>query len=160
MRGGGPVHVGQGRPGFDGHESVFHIDLHTAQLAQIQHEAAVDSAVAGNVVPAAADGQRQAGAPGRVQDGINVSDGARPDDRPRPHVDHAVPYRPGLVVRRILRFDHRPRQAPAQLLQGAVHVAALLFLMHCAHRSAASVPWGWHPWSNSGIDLAGVGAAG
>ena len=62
---GRTVDVGELRPGADVDEPRLRLHVDRVELAQVEHDAVVDRAVAGDVVAAAADRQRQAGFAGR-----------------------------------------------------------------------------------------------
>ncbi|MDQ0692393.1 hypothetical protein QF047_003353 [Arthrobacter sp. W4I7] len=134
MRGGGPVHVRKGRSGFDGNKPAFGVDANAPERSQVQDQAAFHSAVAGDVVPAAADGQGEACAPRAAQDDVDVRYGPCPCDGTWTQVDHAVPYRTGFLILGILRLDQRSLQPPAQLVQGLLELRFRLVFMNSGHR--------------------------
>jgi hypothetical protein len=134
MRGGGPVHVRKGRTGLDDDKPAFRVDADAPKRSQVQDQATFDGAVAGDVVPAAADGQGEAGAPRAVQDDADVPCGPGPRDGARTQIDHAVPHGTGFVVLGILRLDQRSLQPPTQLVQGLLEPRFRLVIMNCGHR--------------------------
>jgi hypothetical protein len=134
MRCGGPVHVPKGGSGFDGDKPAFGVDANAPKGSQVQDQAAVDSTVAGDVVPAAADGQGEACAPSTVQDDVDVRYAACPRDGARTQIDHAVPHRTGLLILGILRLDQRSLQPPTQLVQGLLELKFGVVFMNCGHR--------------------------
>jgi hypothetical protein len=134
MRGGCPVYVRKGGSGFDGDKPAFGVDADAPKRSQVQDQAAFDSAVAGDVVPASADGQGEACAPGTVQDDVDVRYGTCPCDGAWTQIDHPVPYRTGFLILGILRFDQGSLQPPAQLVQGLLELRFRLVFMNSGHR--------------------------
>jgi hypothetical protein len=132
--GRGPVDVREGRSGFDGDMPALGVDAHLSEVSQIQDQSAADSSVAGDVVPAAADGQREPCAPRSLQDSVDVRHGPCPRDGTWTQIDHAVPHGAGFLVQGVLRLDQRSLQPPAQLVQGLLDFKLRMVLMNCGHR--------------------------
>jgi hypothetical protein len=98
------VRLGQVGPGLGSLGSRVHPDL--AELAQVDHDAAVAGTVPGHRVAAAPDGDQQVvGA--RVADGFgHLVCGPGPRDQGRPTVVHGVPDGAGGIVPGFARADH------------------------------------------------------
>lgn len=103
------------------------------QRSQIQYQPAFNTAVSGDVVPPATDGQRQAAAPDGIQHGVNVGYRSGADDGAWPEIDHAVPYPPGFVVQGIIRLDQGTRQPGAQPVQRLLYFRFPVGVMDCGH---------------------------
>ena len=76
-----------------------------AQRGEIDDEPVSDGAEAGDVVPAAPDGERQPGVPRDAQRGPDVLGGGAARDRDGTEIDHAVPHAARLVVGRVAGSD-------------------------------------------------------
>ena len=98
---GGAIDMAQRGTGRDTHFPRVRVHDHVGQVAQVEHDAAVDGAVSGHVVTAATDRQGQPEVPGRRDRPGDVGDRAGPDDRDRMAVDHAVPDGARLLIGRV-----------------------------------------------------------
>ena len=87
-------------------------------VPQVEDDPAVDDAVSGAAVPAAADRERQAGLAGEVDDVGDVVIVGWPGDGQRSAVDAAGHDRAGLVVRLVVGGDDAADQASAELRDG------------------------------------------
>jgi hypothetical protein len=102
--GGDAVDVGPRRAALhvDGAVGV-HVDA--AHRRQVDHQAVVDHGGAGDVVAAAADGERQPLLPGEADGGRDVAGVDAAGDQRGALVDHAVPHLAGGVVAGMVRGD-------------------------------------------------------
>jgi hypothetical protein len=87
------------------------VDVHSLQTGEIDQDATVDGAVAGDAVPAAANRERQALLSGVVDRVDDVGGPHGSHDERRPLVDRPVPHRPGVVIAQIPRSDHLTLEA-------------------------------------------------
>ena len=92
------VDVAPGGTGLDPHRAALRIDMHVAQLGQVDHEAAVGDRGAGHIVPAAADGDGEVVSASERHALAHVRHPGAARDQGRVAVDHAVPHAAGLVV--------------------------------------------------------------
>ena len=105
-RRGDAVDVGPRRTALHVHGAAGGVDADAAHRRQVDHQAVVDDGGAGDVVPAAADGERQGVLGGEADGGRDVVGVGAARDRGRALVDHAVPHAArGLVLGVIGRDD-------------------------------------------------------
>jgi len=115
---GGVVHVAPGRSALytGGARRGVHIDaLHRRK---VYHEAVVTKGEAGAVVPAAADGERQAVVAGEVDGGDDVRRVHAAGDEGRLFVDHCVVDAASLIVTFIAWLDEPSAQPGLQAVDG------------------------------------------
>jgi hypothetical protein len=110
-----PIDLSPGRAPLDAHRLVGRIDPDTVHVAQVEHQAAIDGAVTGDVVPTGTDRKQHAVLPSQVDAIDDVGFARAPDDETGSAIDREVLDDPDAVVRRITRSNHRPTKAHAQL---------------------------------------------
>jgi hypothetical protein len=111
---GGGVGAG-GEPGLGPGRPAIGVDVEGGQLRQVEHQAAVAEAVAGQAVPAAAHGQLHSVVAGQADHPGDLGRRDGPDDRRRPAVPLAVEDLAGLVVAGVARGGDAPVEAVAEL---------------------------------------------
>ena len=110
------VHLGPARAALHARGARDRVDLDAAHAREVDHEAAVARALAGDVVSAAADRGQQPLAAGEAH-GLDHIGGARAaGDQRGPAVDRPVPDAARAVVVRVAGCDHVARQRPLELL--------------------------------------------
>ena len=97
--------VAGGQAGLRPGELSLGIDVQAAHGAQVEDDAAVDGAVAGQAVRAAADGEVKVRLAGEQDGAGHVGDGGRPDDHRREPVDRRVLDLAGDVIGLVTRDD-------------------------------------------------------
>ena len=125
VRLGGLIDVGEPRAATHADEPRRRVDLDLVQPAQVEHDPVVDGPVAGDVVAAAPDRERQPGRAGKGDRRPDVARIGRLDDEPRPAVDHPVPDAPGVVVAVVVGGDDAAADRAAERGQvvGDEHLA-------------------------------------
>src|SRR5690606_33629002 len=114
-RRGSPRVLASGQASLGPGRALDRVDFQLAHVLQVEHDAAIREAVTGHAVPAAADGELDAGIAGQRDDVRNLSRIRGPDDGERAAVEAAVEGGPGLVVLGVIRRDQAFVEARAQL---------------------------------------------
>ena len=105
---------------------------HRAHARKIYHHAAVADGVPGDIVAAAADGNRQFVCPGEIDCGHDVGCALGPDDHGRAAVDHGVPDGASVVVTFITRNQDGAANAFTQMRDGDGELAGACGV-RCVH---------------------------
>ena len=112
---GFPVQLAHEHAAVDPSGASLRVDVHPLQTGEIDQDAAVDGAVAGDAVPAAANSERQALLSGVLDRVDDVGGPLRSDNERWTLVDRPIPHRPCVVVAEIARSDHLTLEALPEL---------------------------------------------
>ena len=108
-----PVDLSPGRASLDAHGLVGRIDPDTVHVAEVEHQAAIDGAVAGDMVATGPNREQEPVVPGEVHTVDDVGFARAADDETGPAIDCEILDDPSLVVRRITGSDDRPTEQHA-----------------------------------------------
>jgi hypothetical protein len=111
QRGGHTIDVGPRRAALHVHGAAGGVETDAAHRRQVDHQAAVDHGCARDVVPAAADRERQRVLRGEADGCGHVVLAGAARDRRRTLVDHAIPHAARSLVLGVVGGDHVADQA-------------------------------------------------
>src|SRR5215210_2058378 len=117
---GRPVVVVPRRAALNPSASRLWIDVSTAHLRQVDHDAAFGHRLAGHVVPATAHRDLESLRSSEANRISNVDRVDASGNHRGSLVDHSVVYRSGLVITRIRWDEHRPGKLTAQRADNVV----------------------------------------
>ena len=113
---GGGVEVRERGTAFDGDAAYGGVNLRGLHLRKIDHEPVVAQGIAGDVVPAAADGEHEPVVPGEVHSADDVRCGGAARDDRGSLVDHRVPDFACAFIGTVARKKNLSLEATLQLL--------------------------------------------
>ena len=132
------VELAQRDAGLDAHRPRNRVDAHRFHRREVQHHAALADGVAGDVVPAAAHGQRCARLTREIDRGHHICGTGAAHDHARTPVDHRVPDAAGGVIAFLAGNQHGTPHPPLELLDHRLrnhrHVTGELLQAETGHR--------------------------
>ena len=151
----GAVDLAPGAPAADAHGPRARVDVDPADRGEVDHEAVVDGAEPGAVVPAAADRDGEVALPRvRQQAGDVVRPRGLGDER-RPAVDHGVVDAARELVAGVATLDHDAAEVRERRGRGGGHLATVCAAARGSIGSGAPYRGLRHPISGDAEALRG-----